>query len=630
MKRLRDLLSIQLQEITRASDPQVDKPHNKQFIAACLLIFFLALGVRLLTWHDLRLDVWKVQTHVTSDYKYSAYLLARRNFKGFLYDINRMGHPPGYPLVLAGIFKVLGDSDDAIELVQVVGDSVAAVVVFLIVFELLPFGVALIAGLLTAVSPQFAYHSVLLLPDSLSVLPILLAMLLIIRALKRPRFSIFVWAGILIGISCWLRANALLLTPFLALCLALLTPRGFRLRFSSALLAGTLAIILPVTIKNWIVFGHFVPLSLGAGQTMLEGIADYDRDEELNIPKTELGIMRQEAEWYQQPEYALLLFGPDGIKRERMRMARGFGVIGSRPLWFLSVMGRRGVDSLRLDRVSLVGYEAPVTHPLRDADKLTPVWTGAPDSFSVGASGASAEIELGEETVRMVGDQSQARNQVVSTPITVQTDRDYLFRIPLKLEEGRALLKVIGPDADVDQAGAMAVFVVDMVEGVPAAEQPQRRVEIPFVSAGGTQVRLALANNASSRGRAVVNLVKIELYELGPSKFQWTRYPRFMVRSIQRFFLTAWMLPLTVFGIIALVKARRFQTVFLLLTVPLYYLMVQSAMHTERRDVIAIHYFLAIFAAVTLWLLLRLVREGFRRLGHGPQPAHETGASPPY
>ena len=80
----------------------------------------MSLGVRLLTWHDLRLEVWKVQTYVTSDYKYSAYLLARRNFKGFFYDINRMGHPPGYPIVLAGIFKVIGDSDDAIQLIQVV------------------------------------------------------------------------------------------------------------------------------------------------------------------------------------------------------------------------------------------------------------------------------------------------------------------------------------------------------------------------------------------------------------------------------------------------------------------------------------------------------------------------------
>lgn len=168
---------------------------------------------------------------------------------------------------------------------------------------------------------------------------------------------------------------------------------------------------------------------------------------------------------------------------------------------------------------------------------------------------------------------------------------------------------------------ALALLVADVVEGVPPAQQPQQRVEIPFVSAGQTQVHLALANNASNSGRAVVNLGKIELYELGPSRFQWTRYPRFILRSIQRLFLTAWMLPLTIFGIVSLIKARRFQTTFLLLSVPLYYLVVQSALHTERRDVIAIHYFFTIFAAITLWLLFRLVREGVRRLARGPQPA---------
>lgn len=85
MKRLREWVAGPLQEITRSGD-QLAKPHKKKFLAACLLIFLLALGVRLLTWHDLRLDVWRVQTYVTSDYKYSAYLLARDDFKGFLYD----------------------------------------------------------------------------------------------------------------------------------------------------------------------------------------------------------------------------------------------------------------------------------------------------------------------------------------------------------------------------------------------------------------------------------------------------------------------------------------------------------------------------------------------------------------
>ena len=618
MKRWREWLAVQLKEITRSGDPDISKPHNQQFLAACLLIFFLALGVRLLTWHDLRLDAWRVQTYVTSDYKYSAYLLVRRDFKGFLYDINRMGHPPGYPIVLAGIFKVWGDSDDAIQLVQIFCDSLAAVIVFLIVFELLPFGAAVIAGVLTALSPQFSYHSVLLLPDSLAVLPILLAVYLIVRACKRPRFFMFVLAGALIGVSCWLRANALLLAPLLAVCFAFLAQRGFRMRFAAALLAGALAVIVPVTIKNWIVFGHFVPLSLGAGQTLLEGIADYDSEKQLGIPQTDLGIMRQEAEWYQRPEYAQLLFGPDGIRRERLRMARGFAVIRSRPFWFLSVMARRAVSSLKLDRVPLIAADAPVTQRLGAADNLKPVWTRAPNLLlnEGGVAAKSAVVELVDENrmLRIVGDETKYDNQIVSPPIPVKPDRDYVFRVPLKLEEGRALLKVTGPDPTATQQQALAASVIDIAEGVPPADQALKRVELPFVSGNQREVRLVLANNASAPVRPVARMGTIELYELGPSAYQWTRVPRFVFRNLQRFYLTAWMLPLTIFGIVVLLRARRRQTVLLLLSVPLYYLIVQSALHTERRYVIAIHYFLSIFAATSLWVSVKLIQRGITTL----------------
>ncbi|HEU4477791.1 MAG TPA: glycosyltransferase family 39 protein, partial [Pyrinomonadaceae bacterium] len=597
--------------------------HNKQFFAACLLIFLLALGVRLLTWHDLRLDVWKVQTYVTSDYKHSAHLLARRDFKTFLYDINRMGHPHGYPIVLATIFKVYGDSDDAIQLLQIVADSIAAVMVFLIVFELLPFGLALIAGVMTALSPQFAYHSVLLLPDSLAVLPILLALYLIVRALKRPTFMWFVLAGVLIGISCWLRANALLLAPFLAICVALITERGFRLRFAAALLAGTIAVIAPVTVKNWVVFGHFVPLSLGAGQTLLEGIADYDTDKQLNIPETDLGIMRQEAEWYQRPEYALLLFGNDGIKRERLRLSRGFAVIRSRPLWFLSVMGRRAISSLRLDPVPLVSLSPPVVRPLADADKLQPAWTHSSQQLiadSIGAKGMTVGLVDENRMLRIVGDETKYGNQLVSPPISVKPDRDYLFRVPLKLEEGRVLVKVTGPELHLALKEALATSVIDLIEGEAPADQPLKRIELPFVSGDQSQVRFVIANNASAPVRPVARIGTVELYELGPSAYQWTRFPRLLIRMLQGFFLTAWMLPLTILGIVALILARRRRTTLLLLSVPLYYLVVQSALHTERRYVIAIHYFLTMFAAVFLWLLFSFAKEGIWRLINRNRP----------
>ena len=53
--------------------------------------------------------------------------------------------------------------------------------IFLIALKVVPFTAAVLCGFLAAISPQFAYFSVVLLPDSLVVPPLLLAVLLLIR-----------------------------------------------------------------------------------------------------------------------------------------------------------------------------------------------------------------------------------------------------------------------------------------------------------------------------------------------------------------------------------------------------------------------------------------------------------------
>src|SRR6267378_1956192 len=176
----------------------------RQFLVPGLLIFFLALGIRFLTWQDIHLEVWRVQTSLTSNYKDSAHQLSRGDLRAFASDLDLMGHPPGYPILLAGIFKVFGDSNKAIEFMQLFADSAACVLVLIIAAELLPARVAVIAGLLAALSPQFAYYSVLLLPDSLAAVPVLLALYLIVRARRYPRLLNFAVAGALVGVSCWL------------------------------------------------------------------------------------------------------------------------------------------------------------------------------------------------------------------------------------------------------------------------------------------------------------------------------------------------------------------------------------------------------------------------------------------
>src|SRR5207237_1247187 len=148
--------------------------------------------------------------------------------------------------------------------------------------------IAAIAGLLVALAPQFTYNSVLLLPDSLTVFPILVAVYLLNWAIKRPRLITLSMAGALIGLSCWLRANSMLLAPFICLVIPFLFERGRRLHYSIVIVGGALLVITPLTIRNYIVYDHFIPISLGGSQTLLEGIGDYDESGSLGIPNTDM------------------------------------------------------------------------------------------------------------------------------------------------------------------------------------------------------------------------------------------------------------------------------------------------------------------------------------------------------
>jgi hypothetical protein len=261
----------------------------------------------------------------------------------------------------------------------------------------------------------------------------------------------FLAAGLLIGISCWLRANALLLAPFLTFMFLFFCKRGTRTRPAIVLISGALLVISLLTIRNAVVFGKFIPVSLGAGQTLIEGIADYNTGGSLGLPQTDMELIRGEAETYQRPDYANSLFTPDGIERDRARMSRGLSVIRAHPFWFAGVMMRRAGSMLRLERT------------------------------------------------------------------------------PLRLSAGSA-----GP----------------------------------------------------------------------PGIIRWP------LRALQKLFITALFLPLTLIGAGILVYHRKFQTLAILLAVPCYYFCTQSALHTEYRYVLVIHYFLFVLAALALYAIARRIRRG--------------------
>jgi 4-amino-4-deoxy-L-arabinose transferase-like glycosyltransferase len=457
--------------------PKVNRPAPRRRLLIFSLIFVTALGVRLLNWQSSRNEVSAVQTRVVLNYKHQADLI-QANGLASLYDASSttsnpdlLGHPLGYPILLSFIYRVAPESTTATQFVQIILDSLAALIICLIALELFPTAVGVVAGLMAAFAPQFSWNSILLLPDSLAALPILLAVLLIVRTRHqhptphRPRrLLLFLAAGVLIGVSCWLRANALLLAPFLALLFPIIYKRGERLRPALVLLGGACLVIAPLTIRNAAVFGKFIPVSLGAGQTLIEGIADYNSDGSLGLPQTDMELIRGEAESFNRPEYASSLFTPDGVARDRARLARGFAVIRAHPFWFFGVMVRRAASMMRLERT-----------PLRLATTDSGTWQ---------------------------------------------------------------------------------------------------------------------------------------------SLFQWP------LRIMQKLFITAIFLPLVVIGAGILIYQRQFHSLAILLVVPCYYFSTQSALHTEYRYVLVIHYFLFVLAAVGIYSITCQMNRMFTEPNPAASPSH--------
>jgi hypothetical protein len=581
-----------------------------------MFIFLLAFAVRALTWHDTRLEVGKVQTAVVADYQRVARLLREGGVRTFfsesspLADSNNLGHPPGYSLLIALVYS-WKESDAGVQFVQLALDAFSDVLIFLIVAELLPLNAALVAGLLAALSPQLAWNSVLLLPDSISVLPSLLAIFLLARALRNPRFVAFIAIGAIIGISCWLRANTMLLTLFFAAAVWWLMkgrPLGRGAwRFALAVIFGTVLVVLPLTIRNAIVFHRFIPLSLGAGQTLLEGIADYDKAGTLGVPSTDIGVMKQEAEIYQRPEYYGTLFNPDGVERERARLVRGFAIVRAHPFWFAGVMARRASSMLRLERSRLISTQPAITHSLNNGDRSPPAATFAAQqivSGGVAMPGAAAILNPDGTTLLLMGNGNKYGRQFAGPEMTTRSASDYVATVPVRVSEGRMRVSVENSSGKV-----YASQIIEPLENTRPADQPSTLLELPFVALGDDHVRVVWDNEASTAPQSSVEIGTIELRELGPARYVWTRYPRFIIHAIQKLFLTAVILPLALAGLLIMVLRKQSTVLVILSIVPIYFFTVQSAVHTEYRYVLAVDYFLFAFAGVAVWRMGSFVKN---------------------
>jgi hypothetical protein len=261
-------------------------------------------------------------------------------------------------------------------------------------------------------------------------------------------------------------------------------------------------------------------------------------------------------------------------------------------------MARRAASMLRLERARLVSTQPPVSHSLDPLNRLQPVGTRVPSDLL--ASGLLSQNAIAfpapeDGTLVLKSNTEKFGEQLVSGSLTVKRDNDYVFTVPIKIEQGRMRISVM------NGAGkTYASTIEETLEHTASEEQPLNLALLSFVSVRDEQVHLTFANEASIPANPIIRIGPIKLFELGPSRFLWTRYPRSLLHGIQKMFVTAVILPLAIIGLVLLIWWRRRLSLILLLVLPVYFFLIQSIVHTEYRYVLAVYYFLFALAGVTV------------------------------
>ena len=630
LRRVRELAAAYLHPLLADFGGKI-RPSTS--ILAALLVFVMAIGVRALYFDDLSKlpEEGNPMVPTGGPYMREAERVAEEGFIPTASDPRthgmRLVHPPGYLLYLIALFKLMGwDNRPGVMALQVILDSLTAVLMVLLTAWMTNLRVGLLAGLLIAVSPHLGIVAVFVSPESLFVLPVVLAVGCLYLAGGRDHsIRYYLCAGLLLGIACWLRSNGLFLSPFLAV-IAVVAARERKAAFTGALamVLITVATIAPVTIRNYLISGRFIPLSIGLGSTLMTAVGDYDFDKKYGLPGVDPEIAKKEAEWYNRPDYAMHFLRPDGIERDNARVWRTLDVIARHPGFYLSTVVRRMEFMLRYDLPP-----GPDDWPFNTA---TPVYVSKYALFGHGPAGTLSGAEVLEidanglvERVRVAGtghaaleEDSTGTTFAVLTPsprnekrllkissLEVNKRTDYVLSAEVAMDAGSAKVVVAGDPGSRELAS----------NGIGSGSELSGEFRLPFASQENRRVSITLALDPPEQDSARLGIRSLRLIEVGPTPFGWSDSFRWAFRGLQRnLYRTPAMRLLWVIGLGALLLVGRWREALWIAAVPLYFLSFQSLLHTEYRYIITMHYFLFAFAAIGLYSLWQAASDAFNRV----------------
>jgi tetratricopeptide (TPR) repeat protein len=251
---------------------------------------------------------------------------------------------PLYIYLLALTYKIFGHGFFLPRLFQIFLGSLGCVLIFLIATKLFNRTVGILSGVIAAFYAMLIFYDGQLLITSLVVFLDLALIGLLILTAEKPRALNWFLCGIVLGLSAIARPNILIFVPFILLWMFFqfknrLPTKAVLLRWI-ILCSAVLLVILPVTLRNYIVSKDFVPIAWQAGYNFYLGNNPNASGWSATAPEVD------ETWWGGYKDAIWLAEEEAGRKLKPSQISdfwfsKGFDFIFSQPLGWLKLVGRK-------------------------------------------------------------------------------------------------------------------------------------------------------------------------------------------------------------------------------------------------------------------------------------------------
>lgn len=316
---------------------------NLAYRHTSLLIFLVALLVRFIYLYQIQPLPFTTNLSLdAASYDRMAMQIARGDWLGdkvFYQDSL-------YPYFLALLYKVFGHHLNLVRTIQLVLGAFHCVVIFWIAKRLFGRRQAVWSGILAVLYGLYVFYEGAIGKDAISVLLTDLALLSLLRSLEKPKKVNWFLSGTALGGAILTRGNLILLLPLIMLWMAITmksSPFRSTVGAIASLLAGTVLIISPVTIRNYVVSHDFVLTTSQAGQNFYIGNNPKASGFFENPPRIRLTPEYEEGDFRSE---ALRITGKNSMKPSEISsfwFKEGLHFIKSNPAKALKLLGKKAV-----------------------------------------------------------------------------------------------------------------------------------------------------------------------------------------------------------------------------------------------------------------------------------------------